>query len=60
MLNQKKTKIIEDELMEGSNLHMIKAHLPIQESSDFYKDMQIATSGRVSTQIVFDTWKIIE
>lgn len=49
-----------EELQESSNLFLIKTHLPVQESINFYSEMQIKTSGRVSAQLVFDTWKILD
>lgn len=60
MLNKKRARILEEELQESSNIFIIRAHLPVYESLDFYSLMQDNTSGRINSQLVFDTWKIIE
>ncbi|KAL4452839.1 hypothetical protein ABPG74_002404 [Tetrahymena malaccensis] len=60
VLNKKRARIIEEELQESSNIFLIKAHLPVSESFDFYNLMQDNTSGRINSQLIFDTWKILE
>lgn len=60
VLNKKRARILEEELQESSNIFIIRAHLPVYESLDFYSLMQDNTSGRINSQLVFDTWKILE
>jgi translation elongation factor EF-G len=57
-LNKRRAVIIDEELNENSNLYIIKAHLPLIESFGFYKEIMKNTSGRISSQLIFDTWKI--
>jgi len=60
VLNKKRARILEEELQESSNIFLIKAYLPVCESLDFYNQMQDNTSGRINSQLLFDTWKILE
>ena len=48
VLNKRKSVIIEEYLQENSNIYIIKALLPVQESFGFYQEIYNLTSGRIT------------
>ena len=59
ILNKRRASIVDETLNENSNLYTIKAHIPLIESFGLYKEILDNTSGRVHSQLVFDTWRIL-
>ena len=57
-LSKRRSKIIEEDLHEISNIFIIKAYLPITESFKFCSQILDKTQGTVNAQLHFDTWKV--
>lgn len=50
----------QDEMMEGTNIFLLKAHLPIVESFGFASDVRRMTGGHTNPQLLFSHWQMIE
>jgi len=53
-------KILEDDMIEGTNLFNINAELPVIESFGFADDIRKKTSGLAFPQLKFSHWGLIE
>jgi ribosome assembly protein 1 len=56
----RRSKIIENEYEELTNLFIVQAHMPIQESFGFFDVIMRLTSGKVTPQMEFIEWQIID
>ena len=59
-LSIRRSKIQESEYEELTNMFVVRAMMPIQESFGFFENIMKLTSGRVSPQLEFWGWDIIE
>jgi small GTP-binding protein len=59
-LAMRRAKIIENEYEPLANMFVVKAHLAIQESFGFFDTIMRLTSGKVSPQLEFAGWEIID
>jgi ribosome assembly protein 1 len=41
-------------------MFLVSVHLPLSSSFGFYSSLQVATSGRVTAQLEFDGWVVLE
>ena len=57
-LSKRRAKVIDEDLHEVSNIFIIKAHLPINDSYKFCSQILDRTQGTVNAQLNFGTWKI--
>ena len=60
VLSKRHSKILSSDYQELTNMFIINALVPIQESFGFHSEMMIATSGRVIPELKFSGWKMIE
>jgi translation elongation factor EF-G len=59
-LYMRRAEIIENEFEHLTNMFIVKAHMPIQESFGFFEKIMKLTSGKVSPQLEFYGWQIID
>jgi elongation factor 2 len=61
ILGRRRSVVYSEELKPGTtNLYVVRAYMPVQESFGFSGDLRAATSGKAFPQMMFDHWKIIE
>lgn len=60
VLNKRKSRILESDYQDLTNLFITKALLPIHESFGFYQEMMSSTQGRVTPQLSFHSWSQID
>lgn len=60
VLNKRKSKILESDYQDLTNLFITRALLPIHESFGFYQEMMSSTQGRVTPQLSFHSWSQID
>jgi len=58
-ISGKRGTVIEDNPRTGTPMTQIKAHLPINESFGFDKDIRKATGGQAFPQLAFSHWNIM-
>jgi len=58
-LNQRRGEYIDEEIIPGTPLKLIKAYLPVAESFGFTQHLRTETSGRAFPQCVFDHWDVV-
>jgi len=58
-LNQRRGEYIDEEIIAGTPLKLIKAYLPVAESFGFTQHLRTETSGRAFPQCVFDHWEVV-
>ncbi|KAK9463090.1 P-loop containing nucleoside triphosphate hydrolase protein [Lipomyces oligophaga] len=56
VLNKKRGQVLSEEQRPGTPLFTVKAHLPVNESFGFTKDLRQETGGQAFPQMVFDHW----
>lgn len=59
-LYMRRADIIENEFEYQTNMFIVKAHMPIQESFGFFEKIMKLTSGKVSPQLEFFGWQTID
>ena len=59
-LAMRRAKIQENEYEHLTNMFIVKAHLAIQESFGFFDTIMRLTSGKVSPQLEFAGWEVID
>jgi ribosome assembly protein 1 len=57
VLSKRRSVVIAEEMKEGTNLFMIRAHLPVVESFGFATDLRKSTSGAAHPQLVFSHYE---
>jgi len=55
-LSQRRGEVIDEEIVQGSPLAIIKAYLPVSESFGFTEYLRSTTGGRAFPQCVFHHW----
>ena len=58
-LNQRRGEYIDEEIIPGTPLKLVKAYLPVAESFGFTQHLRTETSGRAFPQCVFDHWDVV-
>lgn len=58
-LNQRRGEYIDEEIIAGTPLKLVKAYLPVAESFGFTQHLRTETSGRAFPQCVFDHWDVV-
>ena len=60
VLNRRRCEILEEALIDGSDLFTITAHMPITESFGLQDELRIVTSGAGSAQLRLTHWKTLD
>jgi len=61
VLSKRRAKILSEDLMEGTDTWVIKAHLPVAEIYGFADELRKKTSGAAtSPQLLFSHWEILD
>ena len=60
VLNKRQGKIVNENMIEGSSMFTVTAHLPVIESFDFAAEIRKQTSGLAMPQLVFSHWEVID
>ena len=60
VLNKRNGKIVHENMIEGSSMFTVTAHLPVIESFDFAAEIRKQTSGMAMPQLVFSHWEAID
>jgi len=58
-LSQRRGEVVEENKLEGSPLHIVKAYLPVSESFGFASILRENTQGMAFPQNFFDHWEKI-
>ena len=53
-------QVLSEDLKEGTNTFVIKAHLPVAESFGFAEDIRKKSSGAAMPQLMFSHWQQID
>ncbi|XP_015759296.1 PREDICTED: elongation factor 2-like [Acropora digitifera] len=56
VLNRRRGMVFEENRVAGTNMFMVKAYLPVNESFGFTADLRSNTGGQAFPQCVFDHW----
>jgi elongation factor 2 len=59
-LKKRRGEILEDQILEGTPLHAMRAHLPVASSFGFSTELRSETSGRAFPQCSFSHWQVID
>merc|ERR1712042_13397 len=59
VLNRRRGHVIEEAQTPGTPMLVVKAYLPVNESSGFTADLRSNTGGQAFPQCVFDHWQIL-
>ena len=59
-LSMRRADIVENEFEPLTNMFIVTAHIPIQESFGFFEKIMKLTSGKVSPQLEFYGWQTID
>eukprot|EP00939_MAST-03C_sp_MAST-3C-sp1_P005425 g5425.t1 len=61
VLAKRRAKIVNDDLIEGTDIFVIEAMLPVAESFDFASEMRKRTSGAAAApQLTFARWQLLD
>merc|ERR1719219_1598476 len=58
VLNRRRGHVIEEMQIAGTPMFVVKAYLPVNESSGFTADLRSNTGGQAFPQCVFDHWQM--
>lgn len=59
VLNKRQSKILSEEMKEGTDTFIVKALVPVTHSFGFVEDIRRKSSGLASPQLIFSHWGII-
>eukprot|EP00039_Didymoeca_costata_P015591 m.268259 g.268259 ORF g.268259 m.268259 type:complete len:133 (+) comp16255_c1_seq11:2970-3368(+) len=59
VLSRRNSKILSEELKEGTEYFIVKALVPVTQSFGFAEEIRRKSSGLASPQLVFSHWAII-
>merc|ERR1712000_142021 len=59
VLGKRRSSVLEEIPREGTDLVVLKAHLPVAESFGFSQDLRAATGGQAFPQMIFDHWQFV-
>ncbi|RZC77204.1 hypothetical protein C5167_001387 [Papaver somniferum] len=57
VLNKRRSRVLKEEMQEGSSLFTVHAYVPVTESVGFAKELREKTSGAASALLVLSHWK---
>jgi len=60
VLNRRKSRIVCEDIKDGSNIYEIMAHMPVAESFGFADELFTQSSGAAHGQLVFSHWEILD
>lgn len=60
VINQRRGKVLDEDMREGTNSFFINFFLPVVESFGFSNDVKRKTGGSACPQLVFDHWSTME
>lgn len=60
LLNKRHGKVVSENMVEGSDIFTVTAHLPVVESFNFANEIRKQTSGLAMPQLVFSHWETID
>lgn len=60
VLRRRRAQFLKEDTQEYTNNFVIEAHLPVSESFGFYDEIFEKTSGKVTPNLTFDQWKILD
>ena len=60
VLGKRHGKIVQENMIEGSSMFTVTAHLPVIESFDFAAEIRKQTSGLAMPQLVFSHWEVVD
>jgi len=60
VISKRNGKVLDDDMIEGTNLFQITAELPVIESFGFVDDVRKKTSGLAFPQLRFSHWGLVE
>jgi ribosome assembly protein 1 len=59
VLSKRRAKVLSEDIIEGTEIWVIKATLPLVESYGFADDLRKKTQGAASSSLLFDSWTIL-
>mmetsp|Transcript_1290 Transcript_1290/g.2653 ORF Transcript_1290/g.2653 Transcript_1290/m.2653 type:complete len:200 (+) Transcript_1290:345-944(+) len=60
VLSKRRSRVLSEEMREGTTLFTIRAHMPVVESFGFATDLRKSTSGAAHPQMVFSHFEPLE
>jgi ribosome assembly protein 1 len=60
VLNRRRSKILKEDIKEGSNIYEITAYMPVVASFGFADELFTTSSGAAHGQLVFSHWQILD
>lgn len=60
VLMRRRAIILKEEYKEGSNIFVIRSHLPVVQSFGFADELRKKTSGAAVPQLAFSHWQVLE
>jgi len=60
VLDKRRGKIVNEEMLEGTNSFVVKAVLPVAGSFGFAQELMNKTSGIAAPQLVFSHWEVLQ
>jgi ribosome assembly protein 1 len=59
VLSKRRAKVLSEDIIEGTEIWVIKASLPLVESYGFADDLRKKTQGAASSSLLFDSWSVL-
>jgi ribosome assembly protein 1 len=61
VLSKRRGRVVDEDLLEGTTIFIVKSHLPVAESFGFANEVFSKSSGAASSpQLAFSHWELIE
>jgi ribosome assembly protein 1 len=60
VLNRRRSKILKEDIKEGSNIYEITAYMPVVASFGFADELFTTSSGAAHGQLVFSHWQMLD
>lgn len=58
MIGRRNGRVINDEMIEGSEMFVINSLIPVAESFGFAEEIRTKTGGLAMPQLVFSHWEV--
>ena len=59
MIGRRNGRVLSEEMIEGSDLFVIHALIPVAESFGFSDEFRKQTIGQANPQLIFSHWEVI-
>ena len=59
VLSKRRARVLSEDIIEGTEIWVIKATLPLVESYGFADDLRKKTQGAASSSLLFDSWTVL-